>query len=187
MELIQLFPDSADISQVKRLNLEAFPDNERVDIDDLFEFGSDGKMDILGIYRDGEFCGFFVIRKSERIAYIAYFAVCAEKRSQGIGGAALRALAESYPGRQIVVDFEALDEVSGNNAQRQRRRDFYYRNGFFETGWFQFYMQTEFEIACISPVFDKDGFEQMIAEIHERAPEFDPHMYKKTPENEGGQ
>ena len=179
MELIELFPDSADISLAEKVNNEAFPDNERVEISDLFEFGKDGKMELLGIYDGGEFCGFFVMRKPERIAYIAYFAVCREKRSHGIGGRALKLLSERYPDRQIVVDFEAPDESCTENAVRLRRREFYYRNGFYPTGWFQFYMQTEFEIACSSEDFDKAALEEMNAELHARYAPYDPHLYRK--------
>ena len=180
MRLVRLFPDSRDIPLVEKLNDEAFPDNERVKISDLFEFGRDGKMEILGIYDVELFCGFFVIRKTGGIAYIAYFAVCPENRSCGIGSKALSLLREHYPDRQIVVDFEACDESSENNSQRVRRRSFYLRNGFVPTGWFQFYMQTEFEIFCSSKDFNKKSLEEMNAEIHERVPEYDPHLYRKT-------
>lgn len=180
MELKKLKPDSPDVALVKKLNDQAFPDHERVSIDALFAFGSDGSMDILGIYDRAEFAGFFVIRTFRNFAYIAYFAVCPEKRSQGIGGNALRLLKEFYSGCQIVVDFEAPDESCENNSQRLRRRSFYYRNGFFATDWYQFYMETEFEIACSDPDFDKSGFDALIADIHARVPDFDPHLYRHT-------
>lgn len=179
MELKKLAQDSPDVALVKNLNEQAFPDNERVSIDALFEFGKDGSMDILGIYSGNVFAGFFVIRRFRHFAYIAYFAVCPEKRSQGIGSAALHLLRAFYSGSQIVVDFESPDETCDNNAQRLRRRQFYYRNGFYETGWYQFYMETEFEIACSDPEFDKPGFDDLIADIHIHAPEFNPHLYRK--------
>ncbi len=179
MELRKLSRSSDDIPLLEKLNNEAFPDNERVPIPVMFSFSEKNGMDILGIYVNGEFSGFFIIRKLEKCAYIAYFAVCPEKRSKGIGGCALKMLSKYYSGCQIVVDFEAPDENSGNNAQRLRRRAFYYRNGFFPTGYYQYYMDTEFEIACSDKVFNKPAFEAMIADIHEKAPEFDPHLYQK--------
>ena len=178
MKLIKLDPDHADIPRVKQINAEAFPDNERVEIDDLFNFGSDGTMDILGIYPDEEIAGFFVILTAERIVYIAYFAVSAEKRSRGMGSAALAALRELYRGRQVVVDFESVLEPDTDTAQRERRRAFYLRNGFYATGWYMFYMDAEFEITSSEAEFDKGAFEQMIADIHARAPMFDPHLYR---------
>lgn len=180
MELRKIEQTAPDVLKMAALNEEAFPENERVSIYDLYRFGADGSMDMLGIYNDAdEFAGFFVIRKFRHFAYIAYFAVCAEKRSQGIGSTALRLLKAYYPGRQIMVDFESAVPESPNYAERIRRRRFYYRNGFFETGWYQFYMETEFEIACSVPEFDKSGFDALIADIHAHAPDFHPTLYRK--------
>lgn len=178
-ELIKLSADSADIPKLVDLNNDAFPENERVPVEEMFEFSDLSGTDILGIYTENEFSGFIIVRKAVRCAYIAYFAVCAEKRSHGIGSSVLRLLPDYYPDCQIVVDFEALDDTSENNPQRIRRRNFYYRNGFYETGYYQFYMETEFEIACTNEIFDKSAFENMIAEIHRIVPEFNPQLYKK--------
>lgn len=178
-ELIKLSEDSTDIPKLVDLNNEAFPENERVPVEEMFEFSEVSGTDILGIYAENKFSGFIIVRKSGRCAYIAYFAICAEKRSQGIGSAALKLLPEYYPNCQIVVDFEALDETSENNPQRIRRRNFYFRNGFYETGYYQFYMETEFEIACTGKIFDKEAFEAMIAQIHSIVPEFNPKLYQK--------
>ncbi|MDE7137862.1 MAG: GNAT family N-acetyltransferase, partial [Ruminococcus sp.] len=131
------------------------------------------------IYTDDEFSGFFIIMRFIKCAYICYFAVCPEKRSKGIGGNALRLLKTYCHDCHIVVDFEAMDKNSENNYQRISRRNFYYRNGFFETGYFQFYMETEFKIACSEPYFDKTEFEGLIAEIHAKAEDFNPQLYRK--------
>ncbi len=177
MKLIPLTPDSPDVMLAQQLNEEAFPDNERVDLDDFFRSNTDGQLEILAIYADEAFSGFFVMRLFQNIAYMAFFAVIKEKRSLGIGSQVLKDLKEYYPGKQIVVDFESVREEAANKEQRQRRRNFYLRNGFYETGWFQFYSDTEFEIVCSVPMFDKETFEALIADIHARVPEFDPHLY----------
>lgn len=172
--------NSADIPQLEKLNNQAFPENERIDTDDMFCFPEESGREVLGIYTDDEFSGFIITIKFRKCVYICYFAVCPKKRSRGIGGKALKMLKEYYPEFQIVVDFEALDENSGNNPQRIRRRNFYYRNGFFATGYYQYYMETEFEIACSEPVFNKAEFENLISEIHKIAPDFNPKLYRKN-------
>ena len=78
-----------------------------------------------------------------------------------------------------MVDFEAVDENAPNNDQRIRRRNFYLRNGFKETGYFQFYMNTEFEIFCTQTKFDRDEFDALISFIHSKSDSFDPHLYRK--------
>ena len=177
MKLVPLTLDSPDLIPAQQLNEEAFPDNERIDLEDFLRSDRDGSLEILGIYIDEALSGFFVTRLFRNIVYIAFFAVDKEKRSQGIGSHALKELKEFYPGKQIIVDFESVREDSGNKEQRQHRRNFYLRNGYYETGWFQFYSATEFEIFCSEPEFDKETFEALIADIHSRVPAFDPHPY----------
>ncbi len=41
-------------------------------------------------------------------------------------------------------------------------------------------METEFEIACSEPHFDKTEFEGLIAEIHAKAKDFNPKLYRKN-------
>lgn len=179
VRLIQLKPESPDIARVRALNAEAFPPEERIDVDYLLE-GLEGlEQEVLGIYADGRFAGFFAMTILGRCAYISYFAVCSALRSGGIGSAALKRLCGHYPDCQIVVDFEAPDARAGNNATRLRRRGFYLRNGFHPTGYFQYYMDTEFEIACSQPEYDRAGYEALVRGIHAQVPSFDPHHYRK--------
>ena len=176
----KLDKNSVDIPKLENLNNQSFPDNERIEIDDMFSFSEKSGREVLGIYTNDKFSGFIITIKYGKCVYICYFAVCPEKRSQGIGGQALKMLKEYYPDCQIVVDFEAPDENADNNQQRIRRRNFYYRNGFFETGYYQFYMNTEFEIACSDTDFNKTSFEKLISEIHKIAPDFNPKLYRKN-------
>ena len=179
MKLKNIRPGDPDAALLTKLNNEAFPDEERIPAEDLFRIAGRGDMDILGIYPAETFAGFFAVRTLGNTVYIAFFAICPELRSRGFGGKALRALAEHYAGRQIVVDFESIYEPSDNPSQRTRRRDFYLRNGFRETGWFMYYVGTEFELFCTGTDFDRQGFEALIADIRSKAPEFDPRIYRR--------
>lgn len=184
IKLVKMNRNSCDIPLLEKLNNQAFPENERISVEDMFCFSENDGRDILGIYTDNKFSGFFIIMRFMKCAYICYFAVCPEKRSQGIGGNALCLLKKYYPDCHMVVDFEATDENAENNQQRIRRRNFYYRNGFFKTGYFQFYMKTEFEIACSEQYFDKTEFEGLIVEIHAIADDFNPELYTKKTDAE---
>lgn len=190
MELKRICLHDPDCELVRVLNREAFPANEQVVIDKLFSDAADTSLVLLGIYSKNAFAGFFVIRESPAIAYIAYFAICPERRSQGIGSRALRLLQACYPGCQLVVECEAPDDKVPNQSQRLRRRAFYLRNGFAVTGWYLYYMEAEFELLCSSDSFDKSGFDALLAEIHAKVPAFDPVPYRKPvpmhPEPIGG-
>lgn len=171
--------DSPEISKLEIINEEAFPISERSSIDHLYASGSDGNLDMIGIYTDHELVGFFAVRKFGRIRYMAYFAVCSQKRSKGIGSKALQLLKDFYPDCQIVNEFEAPNKSDENNSIRLRRRDFYLRNGFYETGWYSFYDETEFEIACSETEFDMQEFEKFITYLNSIVPDHIPQPYQK--------
>lgn len=180
IQLNIILQDSPDKSKLDRINNESFPLNERNSIDNLYASGCDGNLDMIGIYADNELIGFFAVRKFRKIRYMAYFAICSEQRSKGIGSQALHLIKEYYPDSQFIIEFEAPDNSCENNAIRLRRRDFYLRNGFFETGWYSFYDETEFEIACSEAEFDKQEFEQFITYLSSIVSAHIPELYCKN-------
>ncbi|WP_295091714.1 GNAT family N-acetyltransferase [Ruminococcus sp.] len=179
MQLKLLPQNSEDKLIADTINEEAFPECERNSLDDMYASDTADRIEILGIYDDNAIVGFFIVRKYKNIRYLAYFAVSQDKRSAGIGSQALKFLMERYPYAQIVTEFETPDDSCDNNAFRIRRRDFYLRNGFYETGWYSFYDDTEFTIACSEPVFDKKGFEQFTAYLSSIVPDHIPKLYRK--------
>ena len=86
---------------------------------------------------------------------------------------------DRYPDTQIVTEYETPDDSCDNNSMRLRRRDFYLRNGFYETGWYSFYDDTEFTIACSDSVFDKKGFERFIVYLSSIVHDHIPELYRK--------
>ena len=80
IELKKLRFDSADIPKLKQLNQEAFPPEERIEVQRMFQSAEYWDLDILGIYNNGHFIGFFDVMKKGLCAYIFYFAVCPEER-----------------------------------------------------------------------------------------------------------
>lgn len=169
--------DDKDKSVLDRINEESFPECERNSLDDLYETGTDGNLHIIGIYAEDEPVGFFAVRKYGSICYLAYFAVSPSRRSEGTGTKALKQLMNYYSDCQVVVEFESVNE-NGDDIRR-RRRDFYLRNGFHETGWFSFYDDTEFEIACSQEVFDKAGFDRFTEYLTSIVPDHIPRLYQK--------
>lgn len=179
IQLRLLTRDCPDIPQLVLINQEAFPPSERASIDGLFDSNDGGNLDMIGIYAGEELAGFFAVRKFRSIRYLAYFAVSAHRRSGGIGSKALRLLKKYYSEHQMVIEFEAPDESTENNPIRLRRRDFYLRNGFQETGWYNFYDETEFEIACSEPPFHREEFEEFIDFLNAIVPIHMPRPYRK--------
>lgn len=181
IELRRMSVDDTDVQRMHEINVASFPPEEFIPTEEMFTFGN---MDIrvLGIYADGVLAGFFTVIVVPGCVYLCYFAVDELMRGKGIGTAALGKLMEMFSDRQLVVDFEAYDEPDAENVEeRIRRRHFYYRNGFMETGMFMYYMQTEFEVAATKSPMDRAAFETILYGIHELVPDdFPGEMYSRS-------
>ena len=175
MELKKLTIDSPDIPALEEINEEAIPDCERNSFIDLMNTGAT----ILGIYEDGP-VGFLVIREYRSILYLAYLAVNSSLRSKGIGGMALNELVSNYVNYMIVVEYEAPNPVASGNELNIRRKGFYKRNGFCETGYFTFYDDTEFEIGCAGMEFDAELFGEFTEHLSTIVSDHIPKPYKKA-------
>jgi len=163
-----------------RINEEAFPANERIALDDLYASGADGNFELICIDFAGQPAGFFAIRRFENLRYLAFFAIDRKMRKKGIGGAALRKLLHSESDCVFVTELEAPFADSKPDEIRNRRKRFYLRSGFYETGWFSYYCNTEFEIVCSSPEFDYLAFSRLFRYLQTIAPSFKPQLHPKS-------
>ena len=178
----ELTPNHPDIPAVKKLFEESFPENERtVSMDVILANLKLMPIKRLGIYPEetpDTFAGFFLTAEGKTSVYLTYLAICPEQRSGGIGGKAMSAIREYYKGKTLLFSYESPFEESDNAEQRERRRKFHLRNGFYETGWFAKLNGTEFIIACSKEDFDKDEFLSSLASmVPEGAPI--PELYRR--------
>lgn len=178
MELRKLTIDSPDIPILEEINEEAIPECERNSFRDLMNTGAT----ILGIYDDGP-VGFLVIREYRTILYLAYLAVNSSLRSKGIGGRALEELVSKYSDHMLVVEYEAPNLSSPECELNFRRKGFYKRNGFCETGYYTFYDDTEFEIGCAGMEFDAELFGEFIEHLSTIVSDHIPKPYKMNLKN----
>ena len=141
IKLTKIEKSNPDKVILEEINVEAIPECERNSLDDLIDTGAE----VLGIYLNNKPAGYFVLRKYKLISYLAYFAVSSELRSKGIGSEALTLLIKNNKDNQMVVEYENPSNKDSDDI-KGRRRNFYLRNGFYETGWYTFYDETEFAI-----------------------------------------
>ena len=174
IELKTVGKNSEHKEKLERINMEAIPECERNSLDDLMDTGAE----VLGIFLNDAPVGYFVLREYKSLLYLAYFAVSYEHRSEGIGSKALAKLIDEKKNHQIVVEFEAPTGSETNNMSI-RRRAFYLRNGFYETGWFTYYDETEFEIACTSTSFDVKAFSEFTEYLSTLVSDHIPKPYRK--------
>ena len=121
---------SPRLPQVKALYESAFPANERIPIKHLLD--NKIKREFWAFFDGDLFCGFSNSISHGDITNIVYFAVEPELRSRGYGSQILQAIREKHPDSRIVVDIEVEEDSKDTEEleRRNRRREFYLRNGF---------------------------------------------------------
>ena len=124
--------DSPELPRFIALYQEAFPQNERSGLGPLLE-DTTGCGEALSLWEGEAFVGLACTLVTQELAHLIYFAVEPALRDRGLGSAALEALQARYAPRPLVVDIEEPWEGAENFAQRQRRKAFYLRGGFYET------------------------------------------------------
>lgn len=139
--MLQYFDVTRDapwFPQVKALYESTFPANERIPTKNLMddkiqrEFWAFFDKDESENAATPTFCGFSNSITQGCITNIVYFAVMPELRSRGYGSQILQAIRRRHPDTRIIVDIEVEEDSRDAEElkRRNRRRDFYSRNGF---------------------------------------------------------
>ena len=131
--MLQFFDVTRDapwFPQVKALYESAFPANERIPIKHLLD--NKIKREFWAFFDGDLFCGFSNSITHGSITNIVYFAVVPELRSRGYGSQILQAIRKQHPDTRIIVDIEVEEDSKDAEEleRRNRRREFYTRNGF---------------------------------------------------------
>ncbi len=124
----------ADWLRLYRLYREAFPSSERKPFGIIVKMYRQGKTDLWCLNQDGRFAGLAATINGERLVLLDYFAVEHSLRGQGIGTAALTALLECYHDRGLFMEIESTRESAPNQAEREKRKQFYRYAGMEELG-----------------------------------------------------
>ena len=125
--------------QIKHLYETAFPEDEQIPWKDLMRLIEEMPLDFTAYYDGEEFIGFTIVYPRKTFNWYWYFAVREELRGKGYGQQILSQLIERYKGQTCVLDMESPTQVCENIIQRQRRHQFYLRNGFRDTNIYRTY------------------------------------------------
>lgn len=129
----QITVEDRDDLALKNLYEVSFPDDEQIPWESLIELISKMGLDFTAYYIDKELIGFTIVYPSKDYNWFWYFAVQPALRGKGIGQQILSALIERYKGQRNILDMESPVHDCDNLEQRQRRHNFYLRNGFRDT------------------------------------------------------
>lgn len=163
--------------QVNTLAKEAFPPEEYLAPSELVKMAGSDNFDFLALLDDEVFVGFMVVMLYEDMAYLFFLAIDENSRGKGYGSRAIETLKAEYPNKTHTVDFEMLDDAAPNKQQREKRRSFYLRNGYRETGLFLSYLGVNYEVFCMDEHFDIDTFKAMMETIQVEG--FEPRYFTK--------
>ena len=142
LQIIEIKKSSPYLPQVQALYESAFPANERIPMKQLLD--DKIKREFCFFFDKDSFCGFSNSISHGDITNIVYFAVVPELRCRGYGSQILQAIREKHPDSRIVVDIEVEEDSKDAEEleRRNRRRNFYQRNG-FEASPFEYHWQGE--------------------------------------------
>ena len=161
--ITETFPD---LDKVERLNIEAFPEEERVPLSEYLRYTDNDDANFFDFYNEEEFVGFAFSIYNQKAFYVSFFAIMPHLRSHGYGQEIIEKLVEFYQ-RTMILEVERLDEECDNLEQRQSRMDFYKRNGFKTANAFLEYEGLSFEILYRGDHFDEEAYRDIFRKLQE--------------------
>ena len=124
----QLITDAfPDLDKVEKLNIEAFPEEERVPLSEFLRYQDRDDAHFFAFYNQEEFVGFAFAISNQKAFYISFFAIMPHLRSHGYGKKIIEKLTEFYQ-RTMLLEVERLDEECDNLEQRKARMNFVLRS-----------------------------------------------------------
>lgn len=128
--------DKDDISKIYHLYKISFPRKERKPFQRILRLCKNRKMELLVLKDEESFNGFVVTAVMEKLVLVDYLAIVPQKRNGGMGSICLNLLLDYYQGKKIFLEIEQINNQAKNAQQREKRKQFYLRNGMKETGVF---------------------------------------------------
>lgn len=145
-------------AEVKHIYFDSFPQNERMPFWMMVAMSKLWNTDFLGYYDGNTLCGFAYLAHNNKMVFVMFLAVDKTLRSKGYGSAILREIQNKYPDKKIIISIEPCDKNAPDIELRTRRKDFYMRNGYKETGYMMKLNGVIQEIIITNGEFDKKQF-----------------------------
>ncbi|WP_425379688.1 GNAT family N-acetyltransferase [Spiroplasma endosymbiont of Stenodema calcarata] len=123
-----------DLKIVRELIKTSFPKNERLPFWFLLWKTRKKYVNFLAFYDENVFVGFLYLVTKDDLTFVLYIAVNNKIQSKGYGSQILNYIKILYPNNKIILNIEQIDENAANNEQRKKRRAFYLKNGYENSG-----------------------------------------------------
>lgn len=136
LETKPITKEFSDLRVVREMLTTLFPTVEQIPFWFLLMRAKKDFTRFLAYYDGDVFVGTVYMITHNDLTYVLYIAVNDKIQSKGYGSRILSQVRNLYPNNRIMLNIEAPDENADNNAQRQKRRDFYIKNEYTSTGFF---------------------------------------------------
>lgn len=140
MKLLEINNKEIYINKVKEIYYSSFPENERIDFQNLIDLKFPNST-LLGIFNDDSLIGFSYISTLGDYAYIVYLAIDEKFRNKNYGTTALNLICNLYDKKVKVL---CVEKPHFPKDMPSRRIGFYKRNGF---------LIANFEFECLGQTF----------------------------------
>lgn len=146
-------------NEIKKIYMNSFPKSERFPFWILKHCSKEKNVSFNVILDDDKLIGMEYIINYENTAYLMYLAIDENQRENRYGSKILEDLTKKY--ETIILSIERPNKDLNDN--RKRRKNFYLRNGFFETNKFTEDNGIEYEILCTNKDYDitKENLEKI--------------------------
>lgn len=114
---------------------KSFPRLERIPFAILLVYAKRKGSLFIAFYENGIFCGETYLIRIGDVVFILYLAVNPKLRSKGYGSKIVAWVQEKFPNHKISLTIETVNKSCDNYAQRFKRQEFYYKNGFQKTSY----------------------------------------------------
>jgi len=176
LNVVKINSQFKDMDKVNKLALEAFPPEEYLAPDKIMDLTREDGFNFLAYYDKNKFIGFTVVKIYKKMSYLFFLAVDRNFRRQGYGSKIIQKLKELYPDCNQVADFEKVDKKAENYEQRVKRKNFYLKNGYRETGKFLSYLNVDYEVMSEDNDFNFDLFKELLFAIKIKG--FNPKFFE---------
>lgn len=150
-------------TDIKRIYFEAFSKKERMPFPMMVAMSKLWNTQFWGFYDGDAPCGLIYLASNRKIIFVMFFAVDKSLRSKGYGSSILRQLKNEYPDKKIIISIEPCSANASDIALRKRRKSFYLRNGYKETGYMVKMNGVVQEIIITNGKFVKQEFRSFLA------------------------
>ena len=150
-------------TDVKHIYFDSFSKNERMPFPIMVAMSKLWNTEFLGFYDGDTLCGFVYLAHNSKIVFVMFLAVDKTLRSKGYGSAILREIQNKYSDKKIIISIEPCNKNAPDVELRRRRKAFYMRNGYKETGYMMKLNGVVQEVIITNGEFQKKQFRMFFA------------------------